>query len=85
MGRANKMMRSLFASKANSQGLWNIVKRSIHLPDLEGTDINDLALTSLIYDRDCHVCGKGRAVLVDYALRKRWCKVSSFCILASST
>jgi hypothetical protein len=70
-------MRSHFASKANSQGLWNIVKRSIHLPDLEGTDFNDLALTSLIYDRDCHICGKGRAVLVDYALRKRWCKVSS--------
>ncbi|GAA5947670.1 hypothetical protein JCM3765_001026 [Sporobolomyces pararoseus] len=74
MGRANKMMRSLFASKSNSQGLWNIVKRSIHLPELEATDFNDLALTSLIYDRDCHICGKGRAVLVDYALRKRWCK-----------
>ncbi|GAA5978522.1 hypothetical protein JCM5350_003129 [Sporobolomyces pararoseus] len=74
MGRANKMMRSLFASKSNSQGLWNIVKRSVHLPELEATDFNDLALTNLIYDRDCHICGKGRAVLVDYALRKRWCK-----------
>ncbi|GAA5898088.1 F-box protein [Sporobolomyces salmoneus] len=74
MGRANKMMRSLFASNENSRGLWNVVKRSIHLPDLEAPDLTDLALTSLIYERDCHVCGKARAVLVDYCLRKRWCK-----------
>lgn len=70
------MMRSLFASKS-SQGLWNLAKRSVHLPELEATDLNDLALASLIYDRDCHICGKkSRAVLVDYNLRKRWCKVS---------
>ncbi|GAA5979385.1 hypothetical protein JCM5350_003887 [Sporobolomyces pararoseus] len=30
LGRANKMMRSLFASKSKSQGLWNVVKRSAH-------------------------------------------------------
>lgn len=71
-------MRSVFASK-RSQGLWNIAKRSVHLPELESTDLNDLALASLLYDRDCHICGKkARAVLVDYSLRKRWCKVSSF-------
>ncbi|GAA5838434.1 hypothetical protein JCM5353_001800, partial [Sporobolomyces roseus] len=74
LGRANKMMRSLFASKTRSKGLWNIVKRSVHLPDLDSTDINDLQLTSLIWERNCHVCGKPRAVLVDYCLRKRWCK-----------
>ncbi|GAA5829145.1 hypothetical protein JCM3766R1_000993 [Sporobolomyces carnicolor] len=74
LGRANKAMRSVFASK-RSQGLWNIAKRSVHLPELESTDLNDLALASLLYDRDCHICGKkARAVLVDYSLRKRWCK-----------
>ncbi|GAA5897897.1 F-box protein [Sporobolomyces salmoneus] len=74
MGRSNKMMRSLFASKENSSRLWKIVKRSVDFPDLEATDLNDLSLASLIYDRECHICGKGRAVLVDYCLRKRWCK-----------
>jgi hypothetical protein len=71
-------MRSLFASKEKSQGLWNIVKRSVGFPALKSTDINDLQLMSLIYDRDCHRCGTGRAVIVDYYVRKRWCKVSLF-------
>ncbi|GAA5872889.1 hypothetical protein JCM16303_006868 [Sporobolomyces ruberrimus] len=74
LGRANKYLRSLFASRKNSQAVWKIVKRSIALPDLERTDINDLALTSLIYDRDCFICGKKRAMLVDYSLAMRWCK-----------
>ncbi|GAA6005401.1 hypothetical protein JCM11491_003630 [Sporobolomyces phaffii] len=73
MGRASKEMRSMFASRS-SRGLWNVVKRSVHLPDLESTDLNDLQLTHLIYGRNCYICGKPRAVLVDYCLRMRWCK-----------
>ncbi|GAA5900643.1 uncharacterized protein JCM6883_002910 [Sporobolomyces salmoneus] len=52
MGRANKRMRTLFASKS-SQTLWNTVKRRSHFPELECADLNDLAIMSLIYDRDC--------------------------------
>ncbi|KAG0665419.1 hypothetical protein C6P46_006866 [Rhodotorula mucilaginosa] len=29
---------------------------------------------SLVYDRNCHLCGRGRSVMVDYCLRVRWCK-----------
>jgi len=83
LGRANKMMRSLFASKTRSKGLWNIVKRSVHLPELESNDLNDLQLTSLVWERNCHVCGKPRAILVDYCLRKRWCKVSLILFLCT--
>ncbi|GAA5900445.1 F-box protein [Sporobolomyces salmoneus] len=60
LGRTSKTMRSLFASKS-SQTLWNTVKRRSHFPELERTDLNDLAVMSLIYDRDCHLCGKRRA------------------------
>ncbi|GAA5979423.1 hypothetical protein JCM5350_003898 [Sporobolomyces pararoseus] len=73
LGRANKMMRSLFASKSKSQALWNVVKRSAQLPELESTDLNDPALTSLLYERECHLCGKSRAPIVDFSLRKRYC------------
>ncbi|GAA5963974.1 hypothetical protein JCM3765_007824 [Sporobolomyces pararoseus] len=73
LGRANKMMRSLFASKSKSQGLWNVVKRSVQLPELEATDLHDFTLTRLLYERECHLCGKRRAPIVDYHLRKRYC------------
>ncbi|GAA5894592.1 hypothetical protein JCM5296_002897 [Sporobolomyces johnsonii] len=49
--------------------VWNVVKRSVDLPDLEATDLTDMALTSLLFERNYHLCGRSRSVIVDYALR----------------
>jgi hypothetical protein len=36
--------------------------------------MNEIQYASLVYDRNCHLCGRGRSVMVDYCLRVRWCK-----------
>ncbi|GAA5875415.1 hypothetical protein JCM1840_003151 [Sporobolomyces johnsonii] len=68
MSRANRAMHNLFA-KRSAISVWNVVKRSVDLPDLEATDLTDMALTSLLFERNCHLCGRARSVIVDYALR----------------
>ena len=55
--------------------IWAIVRSNVYLPELESTDLSEMQLASLIFERNCHLCGRGRAVIVDYALRRRWCKV----------
>lgn len=75
MSRANKMMHSVFASRSAAP-IWAIARENVYLPDLEAPDKTDMQLASLIWERECHICGRGRAVIVDYCIRKRWCKVS---------
>jgi len=74
MSRANKMMRGMFAHRSAAP-IWAIVRANVDLPALEATDLSEMALASLVYERNCHLCGRGRATIVDYALRVRWCKV----------
>ncbi|GAA6047735.1 hypothetical protein JCM3770_001751 [Rhodotorula araucariae] len=74
MSRANKLMHGIFASRSAAP-IWSIVRANVYFPDLVATDITDMQITSLVYERTCHICGRGRATIVDYALRKRWCKV----------
>ncbi|GAA5855791.1 hypothetical protein JCM9279_003322 [Rhodotorula babjevae] len=73
MSRANKMMRGVFAHRSAAP-IWAIVRGNVDLPALEATDLSEMQLASLIYERNCHLCGRGRATIVDYALRVRWCK-----------
>ncbi|GAA5998012.1 F-box protein [Rhodotorula paludigena] len=73
MSRANKMMHSVFASRSAAP-IWAIARENVYLPDLEAPDMTDMQLASLIWERECHICGRGRAVIVDYCIRKRWCK-----------
>ncbi|GAA5854746.1 hypothetical protein JCM9279_007013 [Rhodotorula babjevae] len=73
MSRANKMMRGVFAHRSAAP-IWAIVRGNVDLPALEATDLSEMQLASLLYERNCHLCGRGRASIVDYALRVRWCK-----------
>ncbi|CDR36993.1 hypothetical protein NBRC10512_000526 [Rhodotorula toruloides] len=73
MSRANKMMRHVFARRA-SKPIWQIVRNNLGMPALEATDMTDMQLTALLFDKECRICGRGRSVITDYCLRMRWCK-----------
>ncbi|GAA5907399.1 hypothetical protein JCM8208_007175 [Rhodotorula glutinis] len=73
MSRANKMMRGVFAHRSAAP-IWAIVRGNVDLPALEATDLSEMAFASLVFERNCHLCGRGRSSIVDYALRIRWCK-----------
>ncbi|GAA5916223.1 hypothetical protein JCM8208_003911 [Rhodotorula glutinis] len=73
MSRSNKMMRGVFAHRSAAP-IWAIVRGNVDLPALEATDLSEMAFASLVFERNCHLCGRGRASIVDYALRVRWCK-----------
>ncbi|GAA5928993.1 hypothetical protein JCM3775_006706 [Rhodotorula graminis] len=73
MSRTNKLMHNLFARRSAAP-IWAAVRRNVDFPELEATDLSEMQLASLVFDRNCHLCGRGRAVIVDYALRIRWCK-----------
>ncbi|GAA5929097.1 hypothetical protein JCM3775_006735 [Rhodotorula graminis] len=73
MSRANRMMRGVFAHRSAAP-IWAIVRGNVDLPQLEATDLSEMQLASLVFERNCHLCGRGRASIVDYALRVRWCK-----------
>ncbi|GEM09312.1 cyclin-like F-box domain containing protein [Rhodotorula toruloides] len=36
--------------------------------------MTDMQLAALLFDKECRICGRGRAVITDYCLRMRWCK-----------
>ncbi|GAA5868262.1 hypothetical protein JCM8547_002298 [Rhodosporidiobolus lusitaniae] len=74
MSRANKMMANVFASKT-SIPIWIAVRHANDIPDLEeANDLNELQYASLLFERNCHRCGRSRASIVDYNLAVRWCK-----------
>ncbi|GAA5973365.1 hypothetical protein JCM11641_003094 [Rhodosporidiobolus odoratus] len=73
MSRANKSMHNVFASRSAAP-IWSIVRANVYLPTLTASDMTDLQYASLVFERECHMCGCGRAVIVDYALHRRWCK-----------
>ncbi|GAA5825524.1 hypothetical protein JCM5353_002327 [Sporobolomyces roseus] len=73
MSRANKALHSVFTSR-RARSLWTTVIAEAHLPELEySNNFSDMAMVSLIYEKNCHLCGKARAQLVDYRLKMRWC------------
>lgn len=43
------------------------------VPELDSKELKDVELARLVYDRQCHVCGKGKANKVDFTLMKRAC------------
>lgn len=54
MSRANKMMRHVFARRA-SKPIWQIVRNNLGMPALEATDMTDMQLTALLFDKECRV------------------------------
>lgn len=58
----------------SSKSIWISARANVFLPDLEATDFSEAQYASLIFERNCHICGKNRASKVDYYLRVRWCQ-----------
>ncbi|BGP18975.1 hypothetical protein JCM10213_002605 [Rhodosporidiobolus nylandii] len=73
MSRANKALHGIFASRSAAP-IWNIVRNNVELPSLTAPDMSDMQYASLVFEHNCHLCGKGRASIVDFSLRVRWCK-----------
>ncbi|KAL8281282.1 hypothetical protein RQP46_006316 [Phenoliferia psychrophenolica] len=72
MSRTTKSIHRLLTSKG-SRALWISARRTVALPDLSAEDMTEMAYASLVFERNCMVCGKGRASKHDYAIRARFC------------
>ncbi|KAL8281256.1 hypothetical protein RQP46_006290 [Phenoliferia psychrophenolica] len=72
MSRTTKSIHRLLTSKG-SRALWISARRTVALPDLSAEDMTEMAYASLVFERNCMVCGKGRASKHDYAIRARYC------------
>ncbi|GAA5909480.1 hypothetical protein JCM6882_002654 [Rhodosporidiobolus microsporus] len=68
MSRASKAFHQLFASRS-SRSIWEAARTTVDLPDLEADDFSEMAYASLMFEKVCHVCGKDRAVLVNFDFR----------------
>ncbi|GAA6042629.1 hypothetical protein JCM8097_008252 [Rhodosporidiobolus ruineniae] len=74
MSRSSKMLHSLLASRS-AAGIWQSARRLAGLEgQLKSNQVTEMQVASLLYERNCHICGVGRASIVDYSLRVRWCK-----------
>ncbi|GAA5900415.1 hypothetical protein JCM6882_001241 [Rhodosporidiobolus microsporus] len=73
MSRANKAFRAVFASP-RSKPIWHAARRNIDLMDLEADDLSEMAYAALMFEKVCHVCGKDRAQIVNFDIRRRFCK-----------
>ncbi|KAL8281236.1 hypothetical protein RQP46_006270 [Phenoliferia psychrophenolica] len=73
MSRTTKSIHRLLTSKG-SRALWISARRTVALPDLAAEDMTEMAYASLVFERNCMVCGKGRAQKHDYAIRARYCQ-----------
>ncbi|KAL8278608.1 hypothetical protein RQP46_008900 [Phenoliferia psychrophenolica] len=73
MSRTTKSIHRLLTSKG-SRALWISARRTVALPDLAAEDMTEMAYASLVFERNCMVCGKGRSSKHDYAIRARFCQ-----------
>lgn len=73
MSRVSKQFRNIFMTKS-SRSLWISARRNIALPDLQADDLSEPAYASLVFEKSCMVCGKGKAQIVELVLRVRYCK-----------
>ncbi|KAM0750896.1 hypothetical protein T439DRAFT_242652 [Meredithblackwellia eburnea MCA 4105] len=58
-----------------SSSIWKVARRHFHypVPDLESPDVAEASIAFLLFGRTCFVCGKERALKVDYQVRVRCC------------
>ncbi|ORY88614.1 hypothetical protein BCR35DRAFT_219082 [Leucosporidium creatinivorum] len=73
LSRVDRNFRRVLMTK-QSRHLWSSARENSGLPVLTATDCSEPELASLLYDKICMDCGRDRASLIDYYLRKRWCK-----------
>ncbi|ORY73449.1 hypothetical protein BCR35DRAFT_307207 [Leucosporidium creatinivorum] len=59
----------------SGKGLWVAARANTpgQLPTLQASDFPEWEYASLVFDRNCWGCQKGRAVTVDYTIRLRGC------------
>ncbi|BGP45520.1 hypothetical protein JCM10450v2_001339 [Rhodotorula kratochvilovae] len=73
LSRANKALHRTLASR-KAIPLWREARRQVYLPDLAADDKTEMQYVAMMLEAVCSVCGKGRASIGDYFLRRRWCK-----------
>ncbi|KDQ07100.1 hypothetical protein BOTBODRAFT_39082 [Botryobasidium botryosum FD-172 SS1] len=73
LARTSKTMRQLLMSKT-SKFAWKSARQNVpYLPECP-EDLSEPQYTSLLFDRDCHVCGTPRIQRVDFTFRARLCE-----------
>ncbi|KAI0794474.1 hypothetical protein C8Q74DRAFT_1248954 [Fomes fomentarius] len=75
LSRVSNELRSMLQSK-DSRHIWIAARKNISppLPDCP-TDMSEPLYAYLVFERFCQLCGAGRAMNVDYALRVRLCAI----------
>lgn len=73
MSRVSKGFRALFTSKS-AKSIWIQARKTVFLPDLQAEDVSEAAYAALVYEKNCMICRRPRASIVDYFIRARWCK-----------
>ncbi|GAA6040099.1 hypothetical protein JCM8097_002028 [Rhodosporidiobolus ruineniae] len=73
LSRTSKSFHRLLASRA-STSIWQSSRDKVGLPDLEADDLTKMQYASLLYEKICHVCRKDRAQIVNFDVRRRYCK-----------
>ncbi|GAA5927869.1 hypothetical protein JCM10213_000914 [Rhodosporidiobolus nylandii] len=71
--RVNKSFRAIFTSRS-SKSAWHAARKTLALPDLEAEVFSEMAYASLLFEKECHVCGKVGAKIVNVDVRHRFCK-----------
>ncbi|GAA5830482.1 hypothetical protein JCM11251_002485 [Rhodosporidiobolus azoricus] len=73
MSRSSKAFHAISAAPS-SRPIWHAARKNVDLPDLEANDLSEMAYAALMFEKVCHVCGKDRASIIDFHVRKRFCK-----------
>ena len=73
MSRTCSILRTVLHSKGGLSA-WKMARRNVGLGDLTRPDVEEWELAQLLFDGTCVVCGKSRAVTLDYVLFVRGCK-----------
>ncbi|KIM71321.1 hypothetical protein PILCRDRAFT_830419 [Piloderma croceum F 1598] len=72
LSRVSKRFRTIFASKG-SKHIWVAARKNLPgMPDCPH-DLSEPQYASLMFEHNCHACGKPRSLMADYSLRVNFC------------
>ncbi|KLO11647.1 hypothetical protein SCHPADRAFT_876526 [Schizopora paradoxa] len=72
LGRTNAQLRSLFLSK-RAHSIWRAVHKSLDMPNCP-EDLNEPSFASLLFEKECHVCGASNIDKMSYETRIKLCR-----------
>ncbi|GAA5896549.1 hypothetical protein JCM8208_004231 [Rhodotorula glutinis] len=73
LSKVNKQYRALLTAKSSSR-LWKAARDKLELPDLVTDNFGEIQYASLIFERECQLCGVNNNASVEPRLRIRYCK-----------